>query len=198
MPADTSQNIGFYGGSFDPIHNGHLELAKDLLEQAKLHRILFSPANQAPLRDHSYAASPIDRFAMVSAAVADNPGLEAIDLEIQEGGTNFTVDTLRMLKRKMPNAIFSVIIGADQLEKLPRWQRIEELSKETEFLVLARPGHKLSPPSELTDLRMRSFDTREFEVSSSEVRNRIREHLSFQELVPPPVASIITQRKLYR
>ena len=103
-----------------------------------------------------------------------------------------------MLKRKMPNAIFSVIIGADQLEKLPRWQRIEELSKETEFLVLARPGHQLSPPPELTDLRMRSFDTREFEVSSSEVRNRIREHLSFQELVPPPVASIITQRKLYR
>jgi nicotinate-nucleotide adenylyltransferase len=198
MPADTSQNIGFYGGSFDPIHNGHLELAKDLLEQAKLHRILFSPANQAPLRDHSYAVSPIDRFAMVSSAVADSPGLEAIDVEIQEGGTNFTLDTLRMLKRKMPNAIFSVIIGADQLEKLPRWQRIEELSKETEFLVLARPGHKLSPPPELTDLRMRSFDTREFEVSSSEVRNRIRDHLPFQELVPPPVASIITQRKLYR
>ncbi len=198
MPADTSQSIGFYGGSFDPIHNGHLELAKDLLEQAKLHRILFSPANQAPLRDHSYAASPIDRFAMVSAAVADTPGLEATDVEIQKGGTNFTLDTLRMLKRKMPNAIFSVIIGADQLEKLPRWQRIEELSKETEFLVLARPGHKLSTPPELTDLRMRSFDTREFEVSSSEVRNRIRDHLPFQELVPPPVASIITQRKLYR
>ncbi|MDA0724579.1 MAG: nicotinate-nucleotide adenylyltransferase [Verrucomicrobia bacterium] len=198
MPADTSQHIGFYGGSFDPIHNGHLELAKDLLEQAKLHRILFSPANRAPLRDHSYAASPTDRFAMVSAAVADSPGLEAIDVEIQEGGTNFTLDTLRMLKRKMPDAIFSVIIGADQLEKLPRWQRIEELSKETEFLVLARPGHQLSPPPELTDLRMRSFNTREFEVSSSEVRNRIHDHLPFQELVPTPVASIITQRKLYR
>ena len=198
MPPDSSQNIGFYGGSFDPIHNGHLELAKDLLEQAKLHRILFSPANRAPLRDQSYAASPPDRFAMVSAAVADSPGLEAIDIEIQEGGTNFTLDTLRMLKRKMPDAIFSVIIGADQLEKLPRWQRIEELVKETEFLVLARPGHQLSPPPELIDLRMRSFNTREFEVSSSEVRNRIHDHLPFQELVPTPVASIITQRKLYR
>jgi nicotinate-nucleotide adenylyltransferase len=135
---------------------------------------------------------------MVSAAVADTPGLEAIDIEIQEGGTNFTLDTLRTLKRNMPDATFSVIIGADQLEKLPRWQRIEELVKETEFLVLARPGHQLSPPPKLTDLRMRSFDTRKFEVSSSEVRNRIRDHLPFQELVPPPVASIITQRKLFR
>ena len=198
MPTDTSQHIGFYGGSFDPIHNGHLELAKDLLEQAKLDRIFFSPANQAPLREHSYVCSPSDRFAMVSAAVADTPGLEAIDIEIQEGGTNFTLDTLRTLKRNMPDATFSVIIGADQWEKLPRWQRIEELVKETEFLVLARPGHQLSPPPKLTDLRMRSFDTRKFEVSSSEVRNRIRDHLPFQELVPPPVASIITQRKLYR
>ena len=198
MPADNSQNIGFYGGSFDPIHNGHLELAKDLLEQAKLDRILFSPANQAPLREHSYVCSPSDRFAMVRAAVADTPGLEATDLEIQAAGTNFTLDTLRTLKSKMPNANFSVIIGADQLAKLPRWRHVEDLAKETEFLVLARPGHQLSTPPELPDLRFHSFDTREFEVSSSEVRNRIRDHLPIQELVPPPVAAIITQRKLYR
>ena len=198
MPADNSQYIGFYGGSFDPIHNGHLELAKDLLEQAKLDRILFSPANQAPLREHSYVCSPSNRFAMVSAAIADTPGLEASDLEIQAGGTNFTLDSLRTLKSNMPDANFSVIIGADQLEKLPRWQRIEDLVKETEFIVLARPGHPLSPPTELPDLRMRSFNTREFKVSSSEVRNRIRDHLPIQELVPTPVAAIITQRKLYR
>ena len=198
MPADNSQNIGFYGGSFDPIHNGHLELAKELLEKAKLDRILFSPANQAPLREHSYVCSPSDRFAMVSAAVADTPGLEATDLEIQAAGTNFTLDTLRTLKSKMPNANFSVIIGADQLAKLPRWRHVEDLAKETEFLVLARPGHQLSTPPELPDLRFHSFDTREFGVSSSEVRNRIRDHLPFQELVPPPVAAIITQRKLYR
>jgi len=197
MPADNSQKIGFYGGSFDPIHVGHLELAKELLEKAKLHSILFCPAHQAPLRNQPYGASPSDRFAMVSAASADIPGLEATDLEIQEGGTNFTLNTLRTLKSKMPNANFSVIIGADQLAKLPRWRHVEDLAKETEFLVLARPGHQLSPPPELTDLRMRSFDTREFEASSSEVRNRIRDHLPFQELVPPPVASIITERKLY-
>ena len=198
MPADNSQKIGFYGGSFDPIHNGHLELAKDLLEQAKLDRILFSPANQAPLREHSYICSPSNRFAMVSAAIADTLGLEVTDLEIQAGGTNFTLDSLRTLKSNMPDANFSVIIGADQLEKLPRWRHVEELAKETDFLVLARPGHRLSPPPELPDLRFRSFDTREFEVSSSEVRNRIRDHLPFQELVPPPIAAIITQRKLYR
>ena len=198
MPADNSQKIGFYGGSFDPIHNGHLELGKELLEKVHLDRILFSPANQAPLRDRPYGASPEDRFTMVSAAVTDIPNLEATDIEIQAGGTNFTLNTLRTLKSNMPDANFSVIIGADQLEKLPRWQRIEDLVKETEFIVLARPGHPLSPPTELPDLRMRSFNTREFKVSSSEVRNRIRDHLPIQELVPPPVASIITQRKLYR
>ncbi|MBT4666349.1 MAG: nicotinate (nicotinamide) nucleotide adenylyltransferase [Opitutae bacterium] len=198
MPADNSQKIGFYGGSFDPIHNGHLELGKELLEKVHLDRILFSPANQAPLRDRPYGASPEDRFTMVSAAVTDIPNLEATDIEIQAGGTNFTLDTLRTLKSNMPDANFSVIIGADQLAKLPRWRHVEDLAKETEFLVLARPGHQLSTPPELPDLRIRSFDTREFEVSSSEVRNRIRDHLPFQELVPPPVASIITQRKLYR
>ena len=198
MPPDSSQNIGFYGGSFDPIHNGHLELAKELLEKVHLDCILFSPANQAPLRDRPYGASPEDRFTMVSAAVADTPGLEATDLEIQAGGTNFTLDSLRTLKSKMQNANFSVIIGSDQLEKLHRWQRIGDLAKETEFLVLARPGYQLSTAPKLPDLRFHSFDTREFEVSSSEVRNRIRDHLPFQELVPPPVASIITQRKLYR
>jgi nicotinate-nucleotide adenylyltransferase len=199
MPADNSQNIGFYGGSFDPIHNGHLELAKQLLEKkANLHSILFCPAHQAPLRNQPYGASPEDRFAMVKAAVADISRLEATEVEIEAGGTNFTLDTLQTLKRKMPDATFSVIIGGDQLAKLPKWRHIEELAKETEFLVLARPGHELSPPPELTDLRMRSFNTSEFDVSSSEIRNRIRVHLPFQELVPPPVASIITQRKLYR
>jgi len=197
MPADSSQDIGFYGGSFDPIHVGHLELAKELLEKTNLQSILFCPAHQAPLRNHPYGASPSDRFAMVSAAIADIPSLEATEMEIQEGGTNFTLDTLRTLKRKMPEATFSMIIGADQLEKLPKWRHVEELAKETEFLVLSRPGHELSPPPELTDLRMRSFDTAEFDVSSSQIRNRIRNHLPFQELVPPPVASIITERKLY-
>ena len=134
---------------------------------------------------------------MVSAAIADIPNLEATEVEIEAGGTNFTLDTLRTLKRKMPDAAYSVIIGADQLEKLPKWRHVEELAKETEFLVLSRPGHELSPPPELTDLRMRSLDTSEFEVSSSEIRNRIRNHLPFEELVPAPVASIITERKLY-
>jgi len=128
MPADNSQNIGFYGGSFDPIHNGHLELAKDLLEKAHLDCILFSPANQAPLRDRPYGASPEDRFNMVSAAVTDTRGLEATDIEIQAGGTNFTLNTLRTLKSNMPDANFSVIIGADQLAKLPRWRHVEELA----------------------------------------------------------------------
>ena len=197
MPADSSQDIGFYGGSFDPIHVGHLELAKELLEKANLQSILFCPAHQAPLRNQPYGASSSDRFAMVSAAIADIPNMEATEVEIEAGGTNFTLDTLQTLKRKMPDAAYSVIIGADQLEKLTKWRHVEELAKETEFLVLSRPGHKLSPPPELNDLPMRSFDTAEFDVSSSQIRNRIRNHLPFEELVPAPVASIITERKLY-
>ena len=162
-------------------------------------RILFSPANQAPLRDRPYGASPEDRFTMVSAAVTDIPGSRSH--RPRSSGRWHEFHSRHPANAQKQNAERDLLrdhrsgpVG----QASPLATRIEDLAKETEFLVLARPGHQLSTPPELPDLRFRSLDTREFEVSSSEVRNRIRDHLPFQELVPPPVAAIITQRKLYR
>ena len=111
---------------------------------------------------------------------------------IAEVAARFTLDAMPGKQMAIDAELNAGLIKEDQARI-----RREELAKETEFLVLARPGHELSPPPELNDLRMRSFDTSEFDVSSSQIRNRIRNHLPFQELVPPPVASIITERKLY-
>ncbi len=192
------ETIGFFGGSFDPIHNGHVELARELLAHASLDRILLCPAHQAPLRDQPHNASPAHRLAMVTAAVENQLDLEATDLEIQANGLSYTRDTIQNLQAKRPDSEIHLILGADQLARLPHWRHIENLVEETEFLVLARPGHNTTPPSELANLRHRTFSTREFDVSSTDVRRLIRERQPFEHLVPVPVANFIKKHNLYR
>ena len=192
------ETIGFFGGSYDPIHNGHAELARELLAHAPLERILLCPAHQAPLRDQPHHASPAHRLAMVAAAVENQLGLEATDVEIKANGISYTRDTLRNLRDQRPDSEIHLILGSDQLARLPKWRHIEDLIEEIEFLVLARPGHKTIPPLELPNLRHRTFSTPEFDISSTDVRKLVREGQSFEHLVPLPVSNFIKKHNLYR
>ena len=191
------ETLGFFGGSFDPIHNGHVELAREFLAHASLDRILLCPAHQAPRRDQPHHASPAHRLAMVTAAAENQLGLEATDLEIQANEVSYSRDTIRNLQAQRPDSEIHLILGADQLPRLPQWRHIEDLVEETEFLVLARPGHKTTPPSQLPNLRHRTFSTREFDVSSTDIRKLVREGQPFKHLVPAPVASFIKKHNLY-
>ena len=135
---------------------------------------------------------------VVGAAVENQLGLEDSDIEIQVNGVSYTRDTIRNLRVQRPDSEIHLILGADQLARLPHWRHIEDLVEETEFLVLARPGHKTTPPSQLPNLRHRTFSTPEFDVSSTDVRKLVRERQPFEHLVPVPVSNFIKKHNLYR
>lgn len=197
MTPFPSPATGVFGGSFDPIHSGHLILARDVLEQAGLERILFMPASQAPLRSHPPQASAKDRLDLIRAAISGEPAFEVSEVELKAGGTNYTIDTMKSLLSEHPEERFSCIIGADQLSQLPQWRRVEELMELTEFICLERPGFALEIPTELNNLRWRSVQARPIAVSSTEIRDRRRTGLSIRNLLPEPALKIVLERGLY-
>jgi len=189
---------GFFGGSFDPIHLGHLIAAQDACEQLKLDKIVFLPTAQAPLRNDSPQASAENRLEMIRLAINGDPRFEVSDLEISRGGTSYTLETIRGIRKQNPNLSPIWIIGEDQLGKLPAWHRISELSKLTEFAWLARPGHSIPDIPQIPSLRLHTLRSHQIEISSSEIRMRIREKRPLRFLTPDPVIKYINEQNLYR
>ena len=198
MTPSTSPTTGIFGGSFDPIHSGHLILARDVLEQADLKRILFMPASQAPLRRDSPQASAENRLDLIRAAISGETAFEVSEIELKAGGTSYTIETLEALLSDYPDECFALIIGADQFCQLPQWRRIDELMEMTEFICLERPGFSMEIPLEFSNLRWRPVRARPIAVSSTEIRIRVRDGLSIRNLLPDPAVKIIIERGLYR
>jgi nicotinate-nucleotide adenylyltransferase len=185
--------LGLLGGSFNPIHHGHLITAIRAAEAVKLDRVLFIPAAQSPLKDGEGLAPAADRWAMLRLALRGNRRFEATDLELRRGGVSYTVDTLRELKRKTRASLFW-ILGADAARLLPRWKSIDEVRRLARFIVVARPGDRL--PRGKTGghcLRVPLV-----EISSSEIRDRARRRLDIRYLVPEAVERYIERKGLYR
>ena len=197
MGSKNNPSAGIFGGSFDPIHVGHLILARDVLEQTELDEILFIPASQAPLRQHAPLASGSDRLDLVRAAITGESAFHVSDVELEAGGDSYTVDTINSLRTERPDECFSLIIGADQFEQLSCWHRVEELIELTEFICLERPDTVLKAPAELENLRWRSIKARPLGVSSTEIRDRLRNGLSVQHFLPESALEIIRERGLY-
>lgn len=197
MTSSPISTIGIFGGSFDPIHLGHLILARDVLEQMGLKRILFIPAAQAPLSANEPKASGADRLELVRAAIATETAFSVSELELQAGGINYTIDTMQMLQDEYPDERLSLIIGSDQLAQLPQWQNIDKLLEMIELICLERPGFPLHPPKDLGDFKWRSAKPRMLAISSTEIRQRIRNGLSIRHLVPDPVLQMINAGGLY-
>ena len=135
--------IGFLGGSFDPVHFGHLLAAQDAFEQHGLDRLILVPASQAPLKpaDDTPRAPAADRLAMLRAAVAGDRRFEVSDFELARGGVSYTIDSARHFRGLYPQDELYWIIGGDQLPHLPLWKDIAELARLVEFIFLERPGY---------------------------------------------------------
>lgn len=186
--------LGILGGSFNPIHHGHLIVAERAAEAARLDRVLFIPAAQPPLKSARDVAPAVERLALVRAALRGHPLFEASDLEVRRGGVSYTIDTLRELARRMPKARPYLILGADAAGLLPRWKAIDEVARRATFLFAARPGHRVRarmPKQQIVDVPL-------LEISSTEIRARLRSGRTVRWLVPEPVRRRLERKNLYR
>lgn len=188
--------LGFYGGTFDPVHFGHLIVAQDAFEQLRLDRVAFIPAGQNPLKEDAPEAPFADRFAMLQQALERDTRFVILDIENRSGPTP-TFDTVRTLRQRHPDADFYWIIGADQLADLPKWHRIDELVRLTSFATATRPGYALEAPN-VPGLRLETVRLHDVEVSATEIRERVRQGLPVDFLTRQAVASYITRMNLYR
>lgn len=188
--------IGIFGGTFDPIHTAHLSVAAAVREALGLDRMLLVVANQPWQKEGERALTPAeDRYAMVAAAVAGRPGLEACRIEIDRGGPSYTIDTVRELKRLEPGAELTVVVGSDVAAALTTWRDEPALRREVTLAVVGRPGAPPVPPP--PGWRAVSVPVAPFDVSSTELRRRLEAGGSVDELVPEAVVRCIEERGLY-
>jgi nicotinate-nucleotide adenylyltransferase len=187
--------LGIYGGTFDPVHHGHLLLACDALEQLKLDAVLFVPAGQSPLKSRKPRATDAQRVAMLRLALKSNPHFWLTRCELDRPAPSYAYETALEVREAFPHAELFWLIGADQLATLDQWHRPDDLRRLVTFAVLprgetdtkARPGTVLSLPQ-----------PRRVDISATEIRHRVKSRLPIDHLVPTPIAAYIKRHGLYR
>jgi len=185
--------LGVYGGAYDPPHLGHLVAASDACEALGLDRLLWIPSAVHPLKPVRTAADV--RLEMVRAAVAGDGRFVADGLELQRAGPSYTVDTLRELRAREPEAELFFLTGADNLRELPRWREPGEIARLATLAVLERAGEALpaDPPLAAVAVTVTRVD-----VSSTDIRRRVAAGQSIRYLVPEAVRAVIERERLYR
>ena len=187
--------LGIYGGSFDPIHLGHLLVAQAAMEELGLDRLFFVPAAQSPFKPDAKPAPDAVRLQLLRLALAGKTNCDIDPQEMQRGGVSYTVDTLRDYAKKFPGAELFYLIGADNAAKLNEWREANELAMLAEFVVVPRPGG--TPAQFFAPFHGRTLKGFPFGVSSSQIRLRVEKNLTLENLVPPAVAEAILAAKLY-
>ena len=202
----TRRRIGIMGGSFDPVHSGHLVVASDAIEALRLDRVWFLPAALPPHKLDRNRAPAEDRLEMLRLATADDPRFEVSDVELRRGGVSYTVDTLESLRSEWPDVDWTLILGSDGLVELHTWREVDRLLGLCEPAVFVRPGTDRRSRIEAAlrangmpadRLMKRLFDAHRFEVSSTEVRERIASGRSVRYLLPDAVERYVRRRGLY-
>ena len=185
--------IGILGGTFNPVHIGHLILAEEAREKLGLDKIIFVPTALPPHKEDLNIAPAADRLKMIKLAIEGNKYFAVSDIEIKRQGRSYTIDTLSELKRKYSRDELYFIIGSDLLKYLNEWKDLTQIIKMVKFLVATRPGYPLEQiPNYIQTLSIRAVD-----VSGFEVRQCVRENKSFRYLVPDKVFGYINKRGLY-
>jgi len=201
------RRVAILGGSFNPVHLGHLLLAQSVLETGRFDQIVFLPSNRTPHKDPVALAPAADRLAMVRLAIGDNPAFSLSEQEIIRGGVSYAVDTLNEWHQLHPGAPPpGFIIGMDSLLELYTWRDVADLLPLCTFVTLRRPGFDAVPDAAALRLpapwpeRLLAgiVPGRQFDVSSSEIRRRVAENREIRYLVPDSVARYIAKHGLYR
>lgn len=189
--------LGVLGGSFDPVHWGHLHIALLAREAAGLDRVVFVPAARPPHKESRELAPPEHRVALLELALSSEPKTEISRIELEPGGPRYTVATLDALRKLHSEAELAFILGLDNLRDLHQWREPARILDDYEVIAVDRPGLDRETVDPSVRERCRLVGGNPFAISSSAIRNRAARGLSIRHLVPPAVEVYITSRRLY-
>lgn len=219
MSNKTKRRIAFYGGSFDPVHRGHMEIAKRISEEFRLDEFVFVPAHHAPHKRDYRPASPFHRFAMLTLATAEFQGISVSTIELDSPDRPYSIETLTTLKRELPDSEIFFVIGADSWEEISTWKRWQEVLTIVNIIVVTRPGHEIGFAHVTDEIRERLVDLRagnsraidgrsggifitdsvNIDVSASRIRGMVHDGQSgWENMVPNQAALYISKYGLYR
>lgn len=193
----SRRRIGVMGGTFDPIHHGHLVAASEVQAQFGMEQVIFVPTGQPWQKGHEEVSSAEDRYLMTVVATASNPRFSVSRADIDRGGPTYTIDTLGDLKEQYPDAELYFITGADALAQILSWHRVQELFELAGFIGVTRPGYALDV-EHLPRGSVSLVEIPAMAISSTGCRQRVEEGMPVWYLVPDGIVQYITKRRLYR
>lgn len=185
--------IGIFGGTFNPIHFGHLVLAEQAYDKLNLDKVIFIPSYYPPHKKCSNMVSAVHRYSMVRLAIQRNPRFEISDIEVKRKGRSYLIDTLRQLRKIYPKVRLFFISGSDVSDKISKWKSIDELLSISRFVLAKRPGYKLKKYNKNISV----ISITELDISSSMVRRKIKAGQSIRYLMPMRVYNYIKEKRLY-
>jgi len=190
-----NKHIGLFFGSFNPVHIGHLIIANHMANETDLDQVWMVVSPQNPFKDKKSLAKDRDRYNLVHLAIGDNPKLSVSDIEFSMPKPSYTIDTLTYLKEKYPNKIFYLIMGGDNVPTLPKWKNSELLIENYKIYVYKRPGYDLGPLASHPNIT--SVEAPLLDISSTHIRQLIKERKSIQYLVPDAARMEIERSSIY-
>ena len=198
------QRIGIMGGSFNPIHIGHLHLAESARIEFDLDLVIFVPTGDNPFKHKNDGIDREHRYRMVELAIDSNPYFAATRIEIERCGNSYTIDTIRDIKRRLPNDDLFLITGADIVFELPKWREAEELMRSVAFISAYRPGYPKRKFDRQIKFLQKQYGAQiykllssEMDVASTDIRSRIHNNKSIRYLIPENVEAYIRENNLY-
>jgi len=212
-------NIGLYGGTFNPIHFGHLRAAEEIWHKFRLGKIIFIPSAQPPHKTAEDIIDPLHRIKMITLAITGNDHFTVDDIEVNRPGKSYTIDTIRELKKRNPEKNFHFILGLDAFLEINTWHHWKELFAETDFVVTSRPNVGKIPKGKIIPREIRKqfkyhpeqnlythksgckvffTEVTNLDISASAIRKMVREGQSIRYLMPRRAIEYIIENKLYR
>jgi len=192
------RKIGILGGTFDPIHVGHLVLAEQVKEKLRLERVIFIPSAKPPHKTRQKLSTAKDRFQMTRLGLEGNPKFSVSDLELKRGGLSYTIDTLKQLEKLYPGGELYFLTGSDVLDEIHTWKEPEQIYKQVKVVIAIRPGFDHFDPENQFAQKSIIVPITGIDVSSSKIRAMVAKGESIRYLVPTKVEEYINKKKLYQ
>lgn len=188
-------NIGLYFGSFNPVHTGHLIIASHVLNQTNIQQVWLVVSPQNPFKTSTGLLNEYDRLHLVNLAIDEETRIKASDVEFKLPRPSYTIDTLTYLQEKYPQHQFSIVMGSDGFQNLPKWKNADLLTKEYPFIIYKRPGFAIT---DTWNASVQILDAPMLDISATLIRNNIREGKSIRYLVPDKVREEIERNNYYK